>query len=153
MREAGSSCIYARGGGPSIGGGRLAEMHDDGKWLLRASWRPTPSGNQLFVWSSVFNNSIMPPRIQAPLYVLSIPFRPRPPVVRWKNTNVSSTVQPLSRGLSSSKDLPVSEDKKGPNTDQLPHISEEAAATAKAKGETPPDLEQGTPVQEVSFEP
>lgn len=33
--------------------------------------------------------------------------------------------------------------------DQLPHVSEEAAATAKAKGETPPDLEQGTPVQEV----
>ena len=37
----------------------------------------------------------------------------------------------------------------GPNQEQLPHISEEAAATAKATGETQPDLEQGTPVEEV----
>jgi small subunit ribosomal protein S7 len=49
----------------------------------------------------------------------------------------------------SSKDLPVSSDKKGPNTDQLPHVSEEAAATSKIMGEQGPDLLQGIPVEEV----
>ena len=38
---------------------------------------------------------------------------------------------------------------KGPNMDQLPHISEEAAATAEITGNKGPDLQQGTPIQEV----
>lgn len=37
----------------------------------------------------------------------------------------------------------------GPNQEQLPHVSEEAAATGKIIGEGGPDIEQGTPVQEV----
>lgn len=37
----------------------------------------------------------------------------------------------------------------GPNQEQLPHVSEEAAATGKITGEGGPDIEQGTPVQEV----
>lgn len=37
----------------------------------------------------------------------------------------------------------------GPNQEQLPHVSEEAAATDKIMGDEGPDLEQGTPVQEV----
>ncbi|KAL8705835.1 MAG: hypothetical protein Q9201_001058 [Fulgogasparrea decipioides] len=37
----------------------------------------------------------------------------------------------------------------GPNQEQLPHVSEEAAMTAKITGEEGPELEQGTPVQEV----
>ncbi len=50
------------------------------------------------------------------------------------------------------KPLPVAEDQgKGPNQEQLPHVSEEAAATGKITGEGGPDLEQGTPVQEVSI--
>lgn len=48
------------------------------------------------------------------------------------------------------KPLPIAEDQgKGPNQDQLPHVSEEAAATGEITGEGGPDLEQGTPVQEV----
>ena len=39
---------------------------------------------------------------------------------------------------------------KGPNQDQLPHVTEEQAAMDKTMGETPPDVGQGTPVQEVS---
>ena len=36
--------------------------------------------------------------------------------------------------------------------DTLPHVSEEAAAVGKVKGEGGPEIEeQGTPVQEVSF--
>ena len=37
----------------------------------------------------------------------------------------------------------------GPNQDQLPHVSEEAAAIGKITGEGGPDLDQGTPVEEV----
>jgi hypothetical protein len=37
----------------------------------------------------------------------------------------------------------------GPNQNQLPHVSEEAAAIGKITGEGGPELEQGTPVQEV----
>lgn len=39
---------------------------------------------------------------------------------------------------------------KGPNMDQLPHVSEEAAAMSKVKGEQGPEVEQqGTPIDEV----
>lgn len=37
----------------------------------------------------------------------------------------------------------------GPNQEQLPHVSEEASTTGKITGEGGPDIEQGTPVQEV----
>ena len=38
---------------------------------------------------------------------------------------------------------------KGATQDPMPHVSEEQAAIDKITGETPPDIEQGTPVQEV----
>ena len=38
----------------------------------------------------------------------------------------------------------------GPNQEQLPHVSEEAAELGKVMGEGGPELEQGTPVEEVS---
>ena len=45
----------------------------------------------------------------------------------------------------------AAQEAQGPNMDTLPHVSEEAAAVGKAKGESGPDIEeQGTPVQEVS---
>ncbi|KAL8702175.1 MAG: hypothetical protein Q9224_000137 [Gallowayella concinna] len=37
----------------------------------------------------------------------------------------------------------------GPNQEQLPHVSEEAATMGKITGEGGPSLEQGTPVQEI----
>ncbi|KAL8803157.1 MAG: hypothetical protein Q9182_003329 [Xanthomendoza sp. 2 TL-2023] len=37
----------------------------------------------------------------------------------------------------------------GPNQEQLPHVSEEAATMGKITGEGGPEIEQGTPVQEV----
>ena len=48
------------------------------------------------------------------------------------------------------KPLPVA-DKKAPepNQEPLPHVSEEAAAMGKITGEGGPEIEQGTPVQEV----
>ena len=48
------------------------------------------------------------------------------------------------------KPLPTADNPgKGPNQDQLPHVSEEAAAIDKITGDTPPDIERGTPIQEV----
>ena len=48
------------------------------------------------------------------------------------------------------KPLPEAEQQgPGPNQEQLPHVSEEAAITGKITGEGGPDIEQGTPVQEV----
>ena len=43
-----------------------------------------------------------------------------------------------------------SNEARGASEDQLPHVTEEAAAIDKVTGSTPPDIEQGTPVQEVS---
>lgn len=49
------------------------------------------------------------------------------------------------------KPLPTTEQPTGPNQDQLPHVSEEAAAIDKAMGVGGPDIEQGTPVQDVRY--
>ena len=49
------------------------------------------------------------------------------------------------------KPLPQAEDPPGANQEQLPHVSEEAATTGKITGEGGPEIEQGTPVQEVCF--
>ena len=60
---------------------------------------------------------------------------------------------------SASKDSPPVENQiKGATQAQAPHVSEEQAALDASMGETPPDLDQGTPVQEVlpsdqDFEP
>lgn len=48
------------------------------------------------------------------------------------------------------KPLPTAEQQpKGPNQEQLPHVTEETAAIDKTMGGNPPDIGQGTPVQEV----
>ncbi|KAL8660783.1 MAG: hypothetical protein Q9202_006205 [Teloschistes flavicans] len=55
------------------------------------------------------------------------------------------------RGITADeKPLPTADNAgPGPNQEQLPHVSEEAAAMGKITGEGGPELEQGTPVQEV----
>lgn len=47
------------------------------------------------------------------------------------------------------KPLPEAEQPKGPNQDQLPHVSEEAVATGDITGEGGPDVDQSSPIQEV----
>ena len=47
------------------------------------------------------------------------------------------------------KPLPQAENPPSTNQEQLPHVSEEAATTGKITGEGGPEIEQGTPVQEV----
>ena len=51
------------------------------------------------------------------------------------------------------KPLPTTDKPKGLNQNQLPHVSEEAAATCKITGDGGPEIEQGTPVQEVRHSP
>lgn len=59
------------------------------------------------------------------------------------NSNVSGNDQ---------KTTPVPDEQpKGPNMDTSLHVSEEQAEYDKITGGTPPDIEQGTPVQEVGF--
>jgi small subunit ribosomal protein S7 len=50
------------------------------------------------------------------------------------------------------KPLPEAEQPDGPNQQQLPHVSEEAADMGQITGEGGPDLDQSTPVSEVRFE-
>lgn len=63
-----------------------------------------------------------------------------PLCLRLQKRSITADEKPLPK---------VDKPSPGPNQDQLPHVSEEAAATSKIKGETGPEIEQGTPVQEV----
>lgn len=97
----------------------------------------------------------MPPRL--PLLLSG-----RTAAIRSRCLNSSSAVivprcfclQPRRNITADEKPLPEAEDQRpGPNQEQLPHVSEEAAALGKITGEGGPEIEQGTPVQEVSVWP
>lgn len=82
----------------------------------------------------------------------------RPIAVRPRVTGVSAHQTPLCLRLqqrrnitAAEKPLPESEQPEGPNQDQLQHVSEEAAETGKIMGEGGPELERGSPVQEVKL--
>lgn len=93
----------------------------------------------------------MPPRSQLLLSAFSASRR------LWTADSVSPPVQLCVRLGSrrnitaDEKPLPKADSSgAGPNQEQLPHVSEEAAATDKIMGEQPPQVEeQGTPVAEV----
>lgn len=90
---------------------------------------------------------------------LRMPLKPlaMPVALRLGNRNVPPSKLPLClrfapRRTITSEDKPLPEAEEGssgPNQEQLPHVSEEAAATSKVTGETSPELNQGSPVQEV----
>lgn len=83
----------------------------------------------------------------------SLAIRPSPRHQQWQPCVAAGSQQRTRTYANSAKDLPKSPDGKGPNMDQLPHVSEEAAATKGAMGEEGPDMSQGTPVQEVLRSP
>jgi small subunit ribosomal protein S7 len=94
----------------------------------------------------------MPPRLNLLAVPRAFPIRSRAPIERWRPVTIPQLCTPRNRGYAdSTKDLPISPDNKGPNTEQsaIPHVSEEAAAMKKSMGETPPELEQGTPIEEI----
>lgn len=89
---------------------------------------------------------------------------PRIPLTRTARTGIfrsTSTIPsyqaiPLRFRCISSDDKPLPTLDKpalGPNQDQLPHVSEEAATMGKITGEGGPELDQGTPVEEVTSPP
>ena len=63
-----------------------------------------------------------------------------PLCLRLQKRSITADEKPLPKAETSGP---------GPNQEQLPHVSEEAATTGKVTGEGGPELEQGTPVEEV----
>ncbi|KAF2137646.1 uncharacterized protein K452DRAFT_235589 [Aplosporella prunicola CBS 121167] len=95
----------------------------------------------------------MPPRLNllsaAPR---ALAFRPKPATPQWRLPLVARRCYSAGDDAAAKKqtDLPVAEEgAKGPNTETLPHVSEEASAMAKIRGGEGPDVTQGTPVEEV----
>ena len=78
--------------------------------------------------------------------------RPRQIILRPCNA-VIGVKRPAYRAYSDggNRELPKAQaGDVGPNMKQQEHVSEEAAKIAKAQGREGPDIEAGTPVQEVS---
>ncbi|KAI9878436.1 MAG: hypothetical protein M1830_000871 [Pleopsidium flavum] len=92
----------------------------------------------------------MPPRLNIVTAGRSIAFRMRSSTLSRLDESSCLRRVPSRSITADEKPLPVAEDQgKGPNQEQLPHVSEEAATMGKITGEGGPDLEQGTPVQEI----
>lgn len=93
----------------------------------------------------------MPPRLHL-FTARSVAFRTKPSIPQKRFAPGLLQHRAASDDASSKQPAttPVHPNFKGPNMDQLPHVSEEQAALDKSMGETPPDIEQGTPVEEVS---
>lgn len=85
----------------------------------------------------------MPPRVNFYAASRSLTVRTRP-IVPPRN---SAFIKIAPRRYYADEKQPPA---KGPNQDVLGHVSEEAADMGDVTGETKPDLNQGTPVQEVS---
>ncbi|EOD50183.1 putative 30s ribosomal protein s7 protein [Neofusicoccum parvum UCRNP2] len=93
----------------------------------------------------------MPPRLNLLSAPRSLVLRPRPAAPQWRAHRIVAAPHAARRCYAddaAKKDLPESDDGKGPNMDTLPHVSEEARDIAKMKKVPPPEVEQGTPVNE-----
>lgn len=73
----------------------------------------------------------------------SAKLHPNPDVKAQTDPNApSQSQQQVENGRMKQEDL-------DPRVDAAPHVTEEAAAMAKVMGEQPPEVSQGTPVNEV----
>ncbi|KIW96247.1 uncharacterized protein Z519_03315 [Cladophialophora bantiana CBS 173.52] len=97
----------------------------------------------------------MAPRLPL-LTTRSVPFRTKPTVPQKRFAPAPSLLQQQRATSDDAAAKDGSPEKtalhpqaKCPNMDQLSHVTEEAAAIDKLMGNTPPDVEQGTPVQEI----
>ncbi|KAJ9666567.1 hypothetical protein H2201_003226 [Coniosporium apollinis] len=91
----------------------------------------------------------MPPRIDFFAASRPLTYRPKALTCPGRAQQALKALPASCRGFANSKDLPVAEGAEGPNTDTLPHVSEEAAAINEITGKGGPEIEQGSPVQEV----
>jgi small subunit ribosomal protein S7 len=90
----------------------------------------------------------MSPRLNLFSIARKIPYRPRPQT-QWRiQPQVRVALAPY-RSFADARDRRVAEEEKEA-VKPLPHISEEVAKTAEIEGKEGPDLEQGTPVEDVS---
>jgi small subunit ribosomal protein S7 len=86
----------------------------------------------------------MAPRLNLLSTSRTLTFRSRPRIIH--ESLHQSSIRPLAARFSSQKDA---EPPKDPSTETLPSISEETAAIDKIKGTQAPELDQGTPVQDI----
>jgi small subunit ribosomal protein S7 len=90
----------------------------------------------------------MPPRLNIPAFTRSIAFRPRPQV-QWPARSALRLAPSQCRLYSDSTKTPAADRSKREDAKPIEHVSEEAAAMAKTMGEEGPDLNQGTPIEDV----
>lgn len=93
-------------------------------------------------------SSTMPPRLNILGFVRVLPLRPSPQA-QWLRPVARTSVPPQIRSYSDSKEPPATVRPKSDVHNTIPHVSEEASNIAKITGSDVPDLNQGTPVEEV----
>ncbi|USP81768.1 universal stress protein [Curvularia clavata] len=92
----------------------------------------------------------MPPRLNITAFARPIAFRPRPQV-QWPARSSLRLAPSQCRLYSDSAKPPAADRSKREDAKPIEHVSEEAAAMAKTRGEEGPDLSQGTPIEDVGF--
>ncbi|KAJ4397911.1 hypothetical protein N0V91_010603 [Didymella pomorum] len=87
----------------------------------------------------------MPPRLNVSAFSRSIAFRPKPQ--QWPARSALRMAPSQSRFYAD--DAPVQDRSHKPSSEPIEHVSEEAAKTAQIMGEKGPDVNQGTPVEDI----
>ncbi|KAJ4984157.1 37S ribosomal protein S7, mitochondrial [Stagonosporopsis vannaccii] len=88
----------------------------------------------------------MPPRLNISAFTRSIAFRPKPQV-QWLARSALRVAPSQSRTYAD--DAPAQDRSHKPSSEPIEHVSEEAAKTAHIMGEQGPDVNQGTPVEDI----
>ncbi|MCJ1372462.1 hypothetical protein MMC20_003686 [Loxospora ochrophaea] len=92
----------------------------------------------------------MPPRLQCLCSRRTHILLARPQALLSPNNPLCVRLSPRRTITADEKPLPQADTPgPGPNQEQLPHVSEEAATTGKITGEGGPEIDQGTPIQEI----
>lgn len=88
----------------------------------------------------------MPPRLNISAVSRSIAFRPKPQA-QWPTRSALRVAPSQSRFYAD--DAPAQDRSHKLSSEPIEHVSEEAAKTAQIMGEKGPDVNQGTPVEDV----
>lgn len=96
----------------------------------------------------------MPPRLNISALSRSIAFRPKPQV-QWPARSALRVAPSHARTYADAppyadQNAPAQDRSQNPSSEPIEHVSEEAAKTAQIMGEEGPDVNQGTPVEDVS---
>lgn len=96
----------------------------------------------------------MPPRLNVSAFSRSIAFRPKPQV-QWPARSALRVAPSQSRTYADAppyadQNAPAQDRSHKPSSEPIEHVSEEAAKTAQIMGQQGPDVNQGTPVEDVS---